>query len=104
MRSRYEIIVPAEGWPHHAFDRFPPNRSYRLHYLPDTLYHTSETGEDGEEVSQQRMTLASWGLRLICLAFRGISFLERRVSKGRKKLVQKTAAAQQAPKGTRRIV
>ncbi len=103
-RSRYEIVMPAQGWPHHAFDKFPPNRSYRLHYLADTLYHTSETGDDGEEASQEHMTLAKWGLRLIRAAFFGVSFLERRVSKGRKKLVQKTAGAQEAPKGTRHIV
>ncbi len=103
-RSRYEIVVPAQGWPHHAFDKFPPNRSYRLHYLPNTLYHTSETGEDGKEASQERMTLAKWGLRLIRAAFFGVSFLQRRVSKGRKRLVQRTAAAQEAPKGTRHIV
>ena len=75
-----------------------------LRYLPDALYHISETGEDGEEMSRPRKTLTRWGLRLIRAAFFWVSFLERRVTKSRKKLVQKTSAAQEAPKGTRHVV
>src|SRR5437588_10261190 len=38
MRSPYEIVLPAHGWPEGAFKDMPPNRSYRLHYLRDTKY------------------------------------------------------------------
>src|SRR5207302_10438462 len=33
LRSPYEIIMRAWGWPKGAFDAFPPDRSYRLRYL-----------------------------------------------------------------------
>src|SRR5204862_550489 len=38
MRSPYEIVLPAQGWPKGAFKDMPPTRSYRLHYLRDTLH------------------------------------------------------------------
>jgi hypothetical protein len=33
-QSPQEIVFPAQGWPKGAFNAFPPDRSYRLSYLP----------------------------------------------------------------------
>jgi hypothetical protein len=33
-QSLHEIVFPAQGWPKGAFHDFPPDRSYRLSYLP----------------------------------------------------------------------
>ncbi|GHO44445.1 hypothetical protein [Ktedonospora formicarum] len=37
QRSNREIILPAHGWFSGTFDAFPPDRSYRIHYLRNTL-------------------------------------------------------------------
>jgi hypothetical protein len=34
-QSPREIVFPAQGWPKGAFNEFPPDRSYRLSYLPN---------------------------------------------------------------------
>lgn len=37
-QSPQEIVFPAQGWPKGAFDAFPPDRGYRLYYLPNVSY------------------------------------------------------------------
>ena len=36
-RSLYEIVLPMHGWLKGAFRSYPPDRIYRLRYLPNTL-------------------------------------------------------------------
>src|SRR5437763_16649850 len=44
-RSPDEIVMPAHGWLKGAFHASPPDRSYRLHYLHNTvMYHPPEGG------------------------------------------------------------
>jgi hypothetical protein len=40
-QSPHEIIFPAQGWPKGAFNNFPPDRSYRLYYLPNVSYQAT---------------------------------------------------------------
>jgi hypothetical protein len=37
-QSPQEIVFPAQGWPKGAFNGFPPDRGYRLYYLPNVSY------------------------------------------------------------------
>lgn len=40
-QSPREIVFPAQGWPKGAFNEFPPDRSYRLSYLPNVSGQTA---------------------------------------------------------------
>jgi hypothetical protein len=104
MRSPYEIVLPAQGWPQGAFKKMLPNRSYRLRYLSDTM-HPLDARDDTLEDSR---SLARHGFWLKRLALRIVTFAETKLGKARSKLVKRTLAAQQAPeklpRGTRHIV
>src|SRR5207248_3308717 len=92
MRSPYEIVLPAHGWPEGAFKDMPPNRSYRLHYLRDTKYHL-----DAPDDTIEDRPVARRGLWLKRMALRSITFVETKLGKTRRKLVRRTMVAQESP-------
>ena len=104
-RSPGEIVLPAEGWPKGAFKGMLPNRSYRLHYLPDTLHALDATVEQEETI---HLSLARLGFRLKRVALRVITFVESQLARARRRLARRSLAVQQAsemlPRGTHRIV
>ena len=100
MRSPYEIVLPAQGWPKGAFKDTPPTRSYRLHYLRDTLHGLAAP----DDVLEEPRPVARSGFWLKRMALSSITFAETKLGKTRRKLVRRTLAAQQAseklPRGT----
>ncbi len=104
-RSPGEIVLPADGWPEGAFKDMPPNRSYRLHYLPDTLHAHDTTAEQEETTHLLRARL---GFRLKRLAIRAITFVESQLTRSRRKLARRTVGAEEfpemLPRGTHHIV
>ena len=104
MRSPYEIVLPAQGWPEGAFKDMPPNRSYRLHYLRDTMHRL----DAHEDILEDHKSFARRGFWLKRLTLRIITFAETKLGKTRRKLVRRTLASQQAPeklpRGTHHIV
>lgn len=55
LRSSSALMLPARGWPPHAFDLHPPNRRYRLLYLRDTRKPAPVVAEQIEP-EEQRLT------------------------------------------------
>ena len=104
MRSPYEIVLPAQGWPKGAFKDMPPTRSYRLHYLRDTLHGLAAP----DDALEEPRLVARRGFRLKRIALKIITFAETKLGKTRRKLVRRTLAAQQVPEklppGTHHIV
>jgi hypothetical protein len=49
-QSPREIVFPAQGWPKGAFNEFPPDRSYRVSYLPNV---------SGQVATQQQRPITS---------------------------------------------
>src|SRR5947209_15772823 len=41
-RSPHSVMLPAHGWQPGVFAAIPPDRSYRLCYLPDMRYRWAE--------------------------------------------------------------
>lgn len=108
IRSPYELVLPARGWLKGAFKDTPPDRSYRLRYLPDTR-HSSAVEEVALERGQtQQLPPARRELALRGIAIRIITFAESQLGALRRKLARRSIAAQQAPqrlpRGTRHIV
>ena len=93
MRSPYEIVLPAQGWPKGAFKDTPPTRSYRLHYLRDTLHGLAAP----DDALEEPRPVARSGFWLKRMALSSITFAETKLGKTRRKLVRRTLAAQQAP-------
>ncbi|MDQ6660103.1 MAG: hypothetical protein M3Z24_03965, partial [Chloroflexota bacterium] len=108
VRSPYEIVLQAQGWPKGVFKDMPPNRSYRLRYLPDTKHSINAHDGTLKEGQTSHMSLAKGWFRLKRLALRGITFVEVTLGKTRHKLVRRKLAAEQTPeklpRGTRHIV
>jgi len=104
MRSPYEIVLPAQGWPKGAFKDMPPKRSYRLHYLRDTLHGLAAP----DDALEEPRPVARRGFWLKRLALKIITFAETKLGKTRRKLVRRTLTTQQAPeklpRGTHHIV
>ncbi|MEO6889488.1 MAG: hypothetical protein ABI456_09385 [Ktedonobacteraceae bacterium] len=100
-RSPYEIVLPVHGWAQGAFRRFPPDRVYRLRYLPNTLALVAQRRRD-----RLRARGTSWTLRVLRLALGGITFLETSVKRGARHLLwrgrrDEQAAGMLAPPGRR---
>ncbi len=104
LRCPYEIVLPARGWPKGAFNALPPDRSYRLHYLRDILYHAKTRELHPEERQSLPATISRWGSRLIGLALTAVTFVQSGLGRARNGLLRRTQAAEQAPRGTRHIV
>ena len=104
LRTPYEIVLPAHGWPKGAFENMPPSRSYRLHYLRDTKYHLDAP----DDTSKNHKPVARRGFWLKRLGLRIITFAETKLGKTRRKLVRRTIVAQESPgklpAGTHHIV
>ncbi|GCF06706.1 hypothetical protein [Dictyobacter arantiisoli] len=83
-RARSEIIMPANGWLKGAFDHLPPSRSYRIHYLRNTLQTTADQ-EHRPHISLMRFTLRP--LRGI---LRGLTRVQTRTRRTRSKLQERS--------------
>lgn len=66
-----EIVLPAHGWLKDAFLGYPPDRAYRLRYLPNSLGQLPRRKRD-----RLRLRTTSWWLRLIRFALEGITLIE----------------------------
>lgn len=66
-----ELVLPAHGWLKGAFHGYPPDRVYRLRYLPNSLGQIPLRKRD-----HLRLRTTSWRLRLIRFALEGITFVE----------------------------
>ncbi len=108
MRSPNAIVLPAKGWPRGALNETPPDRSYRLHYLRDTMHPSAPDAVAATQGQLSRLSPTGLGFRLKRLAIRVLTFAEAQVGRGRRKLARRSIAAQQAPemlpKGTHHIV
>ncbi len=95
-RSPSELVLPAWGWLKGAFDSLPPDRSYRLRYL----YNTLDKGVGPQHRAQRRFF--KWSLRPARLALSGVSFLQERVKSVRGKLVRQSEHVEHTPTLLRR--
>jgi hypothetical protein len=81
-RSPDEIVMPAHGWLKGAFHACPPDRSYQLHYLRNTvMYYPPERRQPLHRYVIQGMS------RLNRLALHGITGLEASVQRARGQLL-----------------
>jgi len=91
-RSPYEIVLPARGWLKGAFRALPPDRIYRIHYLPNTLVPVPP---------KKRYTLlrrlVAWVIQLIHLGLAGVNFFEKTVTRTRSALLHQARKVEQAP-------
>ena len=76
MRSPYEIVLPAQGWPKGVFNDMPPHRSYRLRYLGDTMHSDIAEDEPLEKGRTLQMPLAKPGFSLKRPAIHVLAFAE----------------------------
>lgn len=63
LRSSPALMLPARGWPPHAFDLHPPDRRYRLHYLRDMRKPASMAAGGVESDARHIQTLGSYGVK-----------------------------------------
>jgi hypothetical protein len=107
-RSPSEIVLPARGWPKGAFSDMPPDRSYRLYYLRDTLHPADAQDVTIEQGPTSHLSLTRLKFKLKRMTLRVIIFAEARLGRARRKLARRSLAAEQAPevlpKGTHHIV
>jgi hypothetical protein len=89
LRSPQEIVLPAWGWLSGALDAFPPDRSYRLRYLRNTLVRTTEH-EPRPHVNLSRLIL-----KPLRATLGGVIFLQERARKLSRKLQRTTDASNQ---------
>ena len=82
MKSPHEIVFPAQGWPQGAFNKLPPHRSYRLHYLQN-IHHPQQGANQQEMPAEPKEALKK-------PPERGRSFFQR-VVEGTKHLGQELA-------------
>ncbi|GAC1377627.1 MAG: hypothetical protein NVSMB44_47010 [Ktedonobacteraceae bacterium] len=80
QRSSQEIVLPARGWLKGAFDILPPDRSYRLRYLPNTLLR------NGEREHRPHTNLPRLIIRPLRASLRWITLLQSRLGAARRKL------------------
>jgi hypothetical protein len=92
-RSPYEIVLPARGWLKGAFRAIPPDRVYRIHYLPNTLVPA---------LPKKRYALlrriVTWVIQLIHFGLAGVNVLEKGVAKTRRLLLRQANKVEQAPR------
>lgn len=93
-RSPEEIVLPARGWLKGAFDSFPPDRSYRVRYLRNTLYPTVPQAKR----ERARMTLSRWLLQPVRLALGSVTLLESIVGRSRNLIQRRSTKIEQGPK------
>ncbi len=84
-RSSHEIVLPAWGWLKGAFDILPPDKSYRLYYLPNTLIRADERDH------RPHTNLSRLILRPLRTALQGITLLQSRTEVARRSLQRTTA-------------
>jgi hypothetical protein len=92
-RSPHALVFPAQGWPVGAFNAFPPDRSYRLHYLHhgERSPHYQDLRAVKEKAQVSRITFSRW---LLVQASKIVDFFQWRLLKGRNKLASRTAEFQ----------
>jgi hypothetical protein len=89
-RNPEEIVLPARGWLKGTFDKFRPDRSYRLSYLRNTLYR-QEAGKG----RRFNIALSQVVLQPIRFALGVVTFLEAIVRKIRSKILLGVEEAEQ---------
>jgi hypothetical protein len=104
LRSPYEIVLPAWGWPKKAFNLLPPDRSYRLQYLRDTRSHTKPKDLHLEARPSLRERLSRLKSRLISAALAGVTLVQSTLWRSRRRLVRRSQTPGQLPRGARHIV
>ena len=102
LRSPYEIVLPARGWPKRAFNLLPPDRSYRLQYLSDT--HTKPKELHLEARPSLRTRLSRLKSRMISAALAGVTLVQSTLWRSRRGLVRRSQTPGQVPRGTRHVV
>ena len=97
-RSPYEIVMPARGWLKGAFRGYPPDRTYRLRYLRNTLSLVRLRKRD-----RLRLRTSTWTLRLLRIPLGLITLIEtgtRRITRTlllRVRKVEQTSSLPAAP-------
>jgi hypothetical protein len=98
-----EIVLPAHGWLKGAFHSYPPDRIYRLRYLPNSLGQVQLRKRD-----RLRVRTTSWRLRLIRFALEGITLVETGVRRIMRSLLWRVRRGERArivpPQPTRALV
>ncbi len=102
LRSPYEIVLPARGWPKGAFNLLPPDRSYRLQYLRDT--HTKPRDLHPVAKPSLRARLSRLKSRSIGVALAGVTLVQSTIWRTMRRLVRRAQAPGQVPRGARHIV
>nr|MBA2682537.1 hypothetical protein [Ktedonobacteraceae bacterium] len=83
-RSSQEIVLPAWGWLKGAFDILPPDKSYRLRYLSNTLIRA------GQREHRPHTNLSRLIARPLRTILRGITFLQSKTEVARRRLQSTT--------------
>ena len=91
-RSPYEIVLPMHGWLKGAFRSYPPDRIYRLRYLPNTLAQIRLGKRD-----RLHLRSYSWMLRLLRFVLGGITLIETSARRSASSLLWKERRGEQAP-------
>jgi hypothetical protein len=94
-RSPYEIVLPAQGWPKGAFNKMPPDRSYRLRFIRDMRHPTDAPVGGYAEEQPSLLQHTRLGLKLMRAALSAITFAESLLGKVRHTLVRRTVVSQQ---------
>src|SRR5581483_3027096 len=88
-----EIVFPAHGWLKGVFDPFPPNRSYRLSYLHNTLYQMAQRGP-----RRHRLSLSRGILKLIRFNLGGLTLIQTALGRLRSRLQHRIEPREEPPK------
>ena len=83
-RAAHEIVLPASGWLKGAFDILPPDKSYRLRYLSNTLVRADER-EHRPHANLSRLILEP-----LRTALQGVTLLQSRTEVARRRLQRTT--------------
>jgi hypothetical protein len=99
LHSQYEIVLATEDWPKGSLRALPPDRSYRIRYLPDRRYQITEEAfpEEMKRSSGLPMKLAQWWLNVLLRAFRRVTFTRKKLSKTQNKIANRVVAPQGTP-------
>jgi len=84
-RAVHEVVLPAWGWLKGAFDVLPPDRSYRIRYLPNNLVRRVREREHRPHANLSRLII-----RPLSAALRSIIQLQGRTDSIRRKLQHTT--------------
>lgn len=87
-----EVVLPAHGWLKGAFYGYPPDRVYRLRYLPNSLGQIPLRKRD-----HLRLRTTSWWLRLIRFALEGVTLLETGARKIMRSLLWRVKKSEREP-------